>query len=122
MNGLQVAREIHKNRTPIRILALSAYEDNEYILGVLECGADGYLTKDEAPDLLVKAVRRMASGEASWLSRRVYRRISSPKGETNKVTATKSAKETDLQPKRRQEILEQMQHLIDSSGKPTKNY
>jgi DNA-binding NarL/FixJ family response regulator len=44
---------------------------------MLECGADGYLTKDEAPDLLVRAVRRVASGEASWLSQRVYERISS---------------------------------------------
>jgi DNA-binding NarL/FixJ family response regulator len=77
MDGLEVAREINKNEMPIRILALSAYDDNEYVLGMLECGADGYLTKDEAPDLLVRAVRRVASGEAGWLSQRVYKRISS---------------------------------------------
>ena len=77
MDGLEVAREINKNGMPVRILALSAYDDNEYILGMLKSGADGYLTKDEAPDLLVRAVRRVASGEASWLSKRVYERMTS---------------------------------------------
>lgn len=81
MDGLEVAREINKNELPIRILALSAYDDNEYVLGMLECGADAYLTKDEAPDLVVKAVRRVARGEQGWVSKRVYRRISSAKGE-----------------------------------------
>lgn len=77
MDGMQVAREINQNQMPIRILALSAHDDNHYILGMLACGAAGYLTKDEAPDLVVKAVRRVADGDETWVSRRVYDQISS---------------------------------------------
>lgn len=77
MDGMQVAREINKNEIPVRILALSAYDDNQYVLGMLACGAAGYLTKDEAPGLVVTAIRRVAAGEEGWLSRRVYDRISS---------------------------------------------
>lgn len=76
MDGIQVVREISKNQMPIRILALSAYDNSHYILGMLESGASGYLTKDEAPGLVVRAVRRVADGEGTWVSKRVYERIS----------------------------------------------
>lgn len=85
MDGMQVAREINKNEIPVRILALSAYDDNQYVLGMLACGAAGYLTKDEAPGLVVTAIRRVAGGEEGWLSRRVYDRVSSSTDDTDLV-------------------------------------
>lgn len=77
MSGRQVARKVTEREAPVRILALSAYDDNQYILGMLKGGAAGYLTKDEVPELLVKAVRGVARGEEGWVSSRVSRRISS---------------------------------------------
>ena len=77
MNGRQVARKITEREIPVRILALSAHDDNQYILGMLKSGAAGYLTKDEVPELLVKAVRGVARGEDGWVSNRVSKRISS---------------------------------------------
>jgi two-component system response regulator DegU len=77
IDGLRVAREIKRNQIPIRILALSAHDDNQYVLGMLERGAVGYLTKDEVPALLVKAIRGVARGEKRWISPRAYNRISS---------------------------------------------
>lgn len=76
MNGRQVARTIAQRELPVRILALSAHDDNQYILGMLKSGAAGYLTKDEVPALLVKAVRGVARGEDGWVSNRVSKRIS----------------------------------------------
>jgi two-component system NarL family response regulator len=55
----------------VRILGLSSYDDQHYIQGMLESGAAGYLTKDEAPQLLVQAVRGVAQGEEGWFSQRV---------------------------------------------------
>ena len=86
MDGLQVAQQIHENRLPIRILVLSAHESNQYILSTLKNGADGYLTKDEVPGVLVKAVRRVANGEKGLVSKRVHRRISSLMKETDLVS------------------------------------
>jgi DNA-binding NarL/FixJ family response regulator len=77
MNGRQVARKITQRDLGVRILALSAHDDNQYILGMLKSGAAGYLTKDEVPALLVKAVRGVARGEDGWVSKRVSKRISS---------------------------------------------
>ena len=69
--GLEVARELAASESPVRILALSAYDDDEYIFGLLDTGAAGYLTKDEAPYIIVEAVRGVAQGEDGWISRRV---------------------------------------------------
>ncbi len=65
MNGLEVARQLRAAGSPVRILALSAYDDKQYILGMLASGAAGYLLKEEAPKIIVAAVRRAAHGEQS---------------------------------------------------------
>lgn len=75
LNGMQVARKIQDEDLPVQILALSAYDDTEYINGMLESGVAGYLTKDEVPTLLYQAIRGVARGEFGWVSQRVSERI-----------------------------------------------
>jgi DNA-binding NarL/FixJ family response regulator len=77
LNGRRVAQQIREDDLPVKILVLSAYDDNQYILGMLENGVAGYLTKDEVPELLVKAVHGVARGEEGWVSKRVADRIGS---------------------------------------------
>ena len=77
LDGRRVAQEINKRELPVRILALSAHDENQYILDMLRNGAAGYLTKDEVPNLLLKAIRGVARGEQGWVSRRVSERIGS---------------------------------------------
>jgi DNA-binding NarL/FixJ family response regulator len=76
MDGVEVARRLKAKESPVKILVLSAYNDRQYILSVLEQGASGYLTKDEAPDTIVEAVRTVAKGEKEWISRKASARIS----------------------------------------------
>jgi DNA-binding NarL/FixJ family response regulator len=45
------------------VLALSAYDDERYVRGMLEAGAVGYLLKEEAPGVIVAAVRAVVQGE-----------------------------------------------------------
>jgi DNA-binding NarL/FixJ family response regulator len=71
LNGIQVASHLQKRRSPVRILVLSAYEDRQHIMGMLDGGVSGYLTKEEVPDTLVKAVRGVAAGEKGWVSQRL---------------------------------------------------
>jgi two-component system, NarL family, response regulator DegU len=75
MNGNEVAARLKKNSSPVRILALSAHDDSQYILGMLNNGAAGYLMKEEVPEVLVKAVRSIANGEKGWVSNRVAKII-----------------------------------------------
>lgn len=55
----------------ISVLILSAYQDEDYIFGVLERGAAGYLTKEEPLAEILRAIRGVNGGETGWLSRRI---------------------------------------------------
>src|SRR5690606_7324052 len=59
----------------VRILVLSAYDDDQYISSLLSTGAAGYLTKEEALGRIVEAVRGVARGEEGWFSRRAAAQI-----------------------------------------------
>ncbi len=60
LTGVEVARRV---KSPVRILVVSAYDDEHYIRRMLASGASGYLTKEEAPESLIEAVRRVAWSE-----------------------------------------------------------
>ncbi len=71
LNGREVAQRLQSLGSPVKILALSAYDDPVYIRELLESGAAGYLVKEEAPETIVEAVRGVAHGEQGWVSRRI---------------------------------------------------
>jgi DNA-binding NarL/FixJ family response regulator len=80
LNGIQVARELNSRESDVRILVLSAHDDRAHILGMLDAGVAGYLTKDEASEVLVKAVRGVAEGKDGWLSQRVANKLGPSSG------------------------------------------
>ena len=75
MTGSKVAERLKKTGSSVRILVLSAYNDQQYILEMLENGASGYLIKEEVPDILITAIRNVAHGAQGWVSRSVANRL-----------------------------------------------
>lgn len=75
MDGVEVARRLKGDSSPVHILVLSAYDDRQYILEMLNMGAAGYLIKDEAPEVIVDAVQGIANGEKGWISRKAAVRL-----------------------------------------------
>jgi two-component system, NarL family, response regulator DegU len=75
MDGVEVARRLKGSKSPVNILVLSAYDDRQYILEMLNMGAAGYLIKDEAPEVIVTAVQSIANGERGWISRKAAVRV-----------------------------------------------
>ncbi len=71
MKGIEVAQQIQQSGTSVKILVLSAHDDPVYIHELMEAGAMGYLVKEEAPQVIVDAVRGIARGEQGWVSRSV---------------------------------------------------
>jgi DNA-binding NarL/FixJ family response regulator len=61
-DGLDVLPEIRHLRPELPILVLSMHPEEHYAIRVLKAGAAGYMTKDSAPDELVAAIERVASG------------------------------------------------------------
>ena len=61
-SGLEVLKEIKRERPKLPVLILSAYPEEEYAVRALRAGAAGYVTKKASPEELVRAVRRLAQG------------------------------------------------------------
>ena len=67
MNGLQVLQRLRHLGYPVAVLVLTAARDETLMLTLLREGAQGYVLKDEALEVLPHAVRAVAQGE-TWLS------------------------------------------------------
>jgi NarL family two-component system response regulator LiaR len=64
LTGIEATREIKKSHPGTAVLILSAYDDDRYVLGLLEAGAAGYLLKSAGGRELVQAIRSIAAGDA----------------------------------------------------------
>ncbi|HTI92920.1 MAG TPA: response regulator transcription factor [Puia sp.] len=62
-SGLEVLQQIRQDYPKLPILILSVYPEDQYAIRVLRAGASGYLTKDSAPEELVKAVNQLLLGK-----------------------------------------------------------
>ncbi|HXF69206.1 MAG TPA: response regulator transcription factor [Thermoflexus sp.] len=65
-DGLALAREIRRRGWPIRILLLSAYEDEALIQEAMAVGVEGYLLKQEGMEAIAAAVQSVARGLTSF--------------------------------------------------------
>ena len=74
--GDLVMHHIHEVQPEMKVLAVSSYSDREYILGMVENGASGYITKDEAPVMLVEAIRIIVKDGRDWFSPRAIKNSS----------------------------------------------
>jgi DNA-binding NarL/FixJ family response regulator len=76
MSGNEVAQKLQESGNQVRILALSAHDDKQYIQELLANGAAGYLVKEEVPEAILEAIRGVSRGENGWVSRRVAAQMS----------------------------------------------
>jgi len=60
-NGLDVLKQIKTIKSNLPVLILSMHPEEQYAIRVLKAGASGYLTKESAPEELVKAIRKVAN-------------------------------------------------------------
>jgi len=74
LNGIEATRQIKASNPDIIVLVLTVYDDIEHVLGILESGADGYLTKDILVEDIVKCIHSVAAGE-TVLSRQVFQKV-----------------------------------------------
>lgn len=65
LGGLEATQELHRRPDPPRIIVLTTFDADEYVLSALAAGADGFLLKDTPPEQIVDAIHRVASGEAA---------------------------------------------------------
>lgn len=65
MNGIEATRQIKARMPQVAVLALTAHDDIQYVMKLLEAGAAGFLLKDVRGRELVEAVRAVHRGETT---------------------------------------------------------
>ncbi len=61
-SGLDILKVLSHEQPQLPVLILSIHAEEQFAVRVLKAGASGYLTKENAPDELVKAIRKVVSG------------------------------------------------------------
>jgi DNA-binding NarL/FixJ family response regulator len=62
LDGLEVVSQLHGHYPDLPILILTMHEEGQYVVRAIQAGAMGYLTKQSAPEQLVKAIRKVHAG------------------------------------------------------------
>ncbi|MFH7599204.1 response regulator transcription factor [Streptomyces racemochromogenes] len=76
LDGVRATGELALARPASRVLALSTFDMDEYVVAALRAGAYGFLPKDVSPEELIAAVRTVHTGEAAVAPRLLTRLIS----------------------------------------------
>lgn len=65
MTGIEATRRIKERFPKVRVLILTAYDDDPYVFALLQAGAHGYVLKTSSADELVRAVRTVYEGQSA---------------------------------------------------------
>lgn len=64
-SGIEVTRWVRAHLPQVGVLVLTAYDDDPYVMAVLQAGANGYVLKTAKPDDLIHAVRNVYEGKSA---------------------------------------------------------
>ncbi len=67
-SGFDILKELKHEQPDLPVLMLSIHAEEQFAVRVLKAGASGYLTKENAPAELIKAIRKVVSG-GKYISR-----------------------------------------------------
>jgi len=99
IGGIEATRTIKVHCPETAVLVLSAYDDEPYLLALLEAGAAGFLLKNVHGQELVNAIRAVARGESVLplsLAEKVMKRLSSRSDLTQRSVDLLSDREFDV--------------------------
>lgn len=99
IGGIEATKAIKADCPETAILVLSAYDDEPYLVALLEAGAAGFLLKNVNGRELVEAIRAVARGESVLqpaLSKKVMRRLSINPTTPQRPTDVLSEREFDV--------------------------
>lgn len=92
-----IVRHLRENCPDLKIVVLTAYDDDAYVHTLLSSGVEGYILKEEAPTAIVQAIRAI-NGGAAWFSGGILEKLvqgQSKRGGTDALTSL-SERDRDL--------------------------
>lgn len=96
-SGIEVTRWVRAHLSDVGVLILTAYDDDPYVMAVLQAGANGYVLKTAQADDLIQAVRDVHEGKSA-LDPNITRKLMSNmfKGSEKKAVEPLTDRELDV--------------------------
>jgi DNA-binding NarL/FixJ family response regulator len=104
LDGIEATRRLIAAAPDAKVVILTTFEEDDYILGALRAGASGFLLKRSSPEELISAIHTVAGGEA-LLSPSVTRRVIDKIARQPLIGAPNDPRLDELTPRER-EVLE----------------
>jgi NarL family two-component system response regulator LiaR len=89
MDGITATQKIHASGSPVKIIALTSFSEDDKVFPAIQAGASSYLLKDVSPDDLVDAIRAVHHGEARLhpdITRKLMEQVSQVKSSTQETS------------------------------------
>ena len=74
-SGIEVTRWVREHHREVGVLILSAYDDDPYVMAVIQAGANGYVLKTASPVEIIQAVRDVHEGKSALDSEIVQKMV-----------------------------------------------
>jgi len=100
VNGIEATRQIKACQPSTAVLILTAYDNDQYILALLEAGAAGYLLKNVSGKELANAIRAVHAGEAVLhpaIAQKVFSRFGTAEGKPDESEQPAELSERELE-------------------------
>ena len=100
INGIEATRQIKTRCPATAVLILTAYDNDQYIVALLEAGAAGYLLKNVKGSDLVNAIRAVNAGESVLhpaIARKVFKRFTTPLEKPGEIVPSQDLSERELE-------------------------
>ena len=84
-SGMDIIQDLKSIRNEVKIIMLSMHQEEQFAKRAFQSGASGYLTKEMAPEEIVKAIRKVHSGRKYISSRYAEILADEIQGDTDKL-------------------------------------
>ena len=74
-SGIEVTRWVREHHREVGVLILTAYDDDPYVMAVIQAGANGYLLKTASPKEIIRAVRDVHAGNSALDAEIVHKMV-----------------------------------------------
>jgi DNA-binding NarL/FixJ family response regulator len=95
-SGIEVTRWVRANYRQVGVLILTAFDDDPYIVAVLQAGANGYVLKTASPGDIIRAVRDVHAGRSA-LGETIMQKMMAQVSSTSQVKTIENLTEREME-------------------------
>lgn len=80
MDGVEATRVITERWPQVKVLAVTTFSSEDYLVPALQAGVQGYIAKDSRPEDVIEGIRKVSSGDAVFSPRVMHELIDTVRG------------------------------------------